>query len=336
MKKTFQLLILLPFLIFTAGFKINDDQIKTLSSLTKIDDQPFYVMTYYGDYGFNEYLKTGQIKLAASKNEISRKWACSSFYCQNDQGQYLYARNFDWYDQGSLLLFTNPPKGYAAVTIVDIAYLGKNLKIDNTLKSRLSFLGAPYCPVDGMNEYGLAVSCLSVGFYGNMNIDPQKPTINDYDLIRLVLENAKNVDEAAALLQEYNFIFNEPYCHYFIADAAGKSAVVEFILGKLNFVYNKKPWQVVTNFFIEDKDGYETCLRRCPRFDKAFSVLHEQNGILTNNEAMNLMKAISQETYCPTQWSALYNQTTGDIEIALGRRFHKIYRFTQKMRFQGK
>ena len=32
----------------------------TLSSLEKVNNYPLYVMTYYGDYGFEEYLTTGQ------------------------------------------------------------------------------------------------------------------------------------------------------------------------------------------------------------------------------------------------------------------------------------
>lgn len=33
--------------------------IKSLMSLKKVNDYPFYTMTYYGDYGFDKFLKVG-------------------------------------------------------------------------------------------------------------------------------------------------------------------------------------------------------------------------------------------------------------------------------------
>ncbi len=36
----------------------------------------------------------------------------------------LLGRNFDWNDHRSLLLFTDPPRRYASVSLVDISYLG--------------------------------------------------------------------------------------------------------------------------------------------------------------------------------------------------------------------
>ena len=36
----------------------------------------------------------------------------------------LLGRNFDWYEHPALILFTDPPDGYASVSMVDISYLG--------------------------------------------------------------------------------------------------------------------------------------------------------------------------------------------------------------------
>ena len=35
------------------------NELRSLRSLKKIDDYGMYQMTYYGDYGFDEFLKTG-------------------------------------------------------------------------------------------------------------------------------------------------------------------------------------------------------------------------------------------------------------------------------------
>lgn len=44
---------------------LTDDQTKTLNSIKQIDNYPLYTMTYYGDYGFDEFLKKGHTDFAA-------------------------------------------------------------------------------------------------------------------------------------------------------------------------------------------------------------------------------------------------------------------------------
>ena len=36
----------------------------------------------------------------------------------------FYGRNFDWEFSPALLLFTDPPDGYASVSMVDLTFLG--------------------------------------------------------------------------------------------------------------------------------------------------------------------------------------------------------------------
>jgi len=47
---------------------LTDDQIKTLASIDKVNDYPIYTMTYYGGYGFDEFLKVGHPPGAAAWN----------------------------------------------------------------------------------------------------------------------------------------------------------------------------------------------------------------------------------------------------------------------------
>ena len=63
----------------------------------------------------------------------------------------LYGRNFDWQYSPALLLFTDPPDGYASVSMVDIAYLGFDGKkagtvTDLSLTERARLLFAPSWP----------------------------------------------------------------------------------------------------------------------------------------------------------------------------------------------
>ena len=72
---------------------LSDDQTKTLNSIKQIDDYPLYIMTYYGDYGFDEFLKEGHTDIAAAKALILE--GCSCFTASNPKGDKIYGRNND-------------------------------------------------------------------------------------------------------------------------------------------------------------------------------------------------------------------------------------------------
>jgi hypothetical protein len=56
--KFFLYTLALSFCLIILGAAPSDsEKAKTLASFTKIDDFPMYVMDYYGDYAFDEYLK---------------------------------------------------------------------------------------------------------------------------------------------------------------------------------------------------------------------------------------------------------------------------------------
>lgn len=66
--------------------------------------------------------------------------------------------------------------------------------------------------------------------------------------IRLMLDYAKNVDEAIALLEKYNVNMDLISIHFLLCDAAGNSAVIEFLDGKMQVLRSDKTWQTSTNF----------------------------------------------------------------------------------------
>ena len=66
-----------------------------------------------------------------------------------------------------MLLFTDPPDGFASVSMVDIAYLVGTPTDINSLHHRLpedlrDLLNSPHLPFDGMNEHGLVVGMAAV------------------------------------------------------------------------------------------------------------------------------------------------------------------------------
>ena len=193
---------------------------KSLESVKKIHAHPLYVMNFHGDYD----CMAPQKKVSQSTADSGQRWACSLFVASGSKELPLYGRNFDWQHSPALLLFTDPADGYASVSMVDISYLGyarKDKKFDS-LKGRENLLVAPMIPFDGMNEHGLTVGMAAVPNAKN-SVDSSKSTVGSLQIIRIMLDKAKNVEEAVTLIRKHNIRFNGgPQIHYLIADATGK------------------------------------------------------------------------------------------------------------------
>ena len=310
---------------------LSQEQASTLASLEQVDDYPLYVMHYYGAYDrWGSYAKT--VEGLASANPPSPDlavlppaWACSLFAALGDVDNMLYGRNFDWNYSPAVLLFTDPPDGYASVSMVDIAYLGcggskAGTLIDLPLVERRGLLNAPFLPFDGMNEHGLAIGMAAV-LPGQMRRDPDKETIGSLMVIRKMLDHASDVDEAIAILESYNIEWQGgPPLHYLLADAAGGSALVEFYQGEMVVMTNEMPWHLATNFKLtwagESPGGI------CWRYDRISQRLTETEGRMTVQEAIDLLAQVSQEG---TQWSVVYGMSSGDVHVAMGREYDQVH-----------
>ena len=161
-------------------------------------------------------------------------------------------------------------------------------------------------------------------------------------MLRMILDYAANVDEAVALVQKYNLhdSANTSY-HYMIADASGKSAILEWVpvngtdltdndgtKRELVVTYNtgdqnigeregKSDFQWITNFILQpdyyenndQKPGYD-------RYEEIYNRLNATNGIVENESAaMDILKAVGRRSWknddnngC-TVHSVVYNLT---------------------------
>ena len=297
---------------------LSHEEAATLSSLKQVDDYPLYTMHYYGAYE----------EMASSVQAASPPaWACSLFAALGDANNRLYGRNFDWEYSPAVLLFTDPPDGYASVSMVDIAYFGfegakAGTITDLPLIERQALLDAPFLPFDGMNEHGLAVGMAAVP-PGSMRPDPNKETIGSLGVIREMLDHASNVDEALAILQSYNIDFEGgPPLHYLIADSSGRSLLVEFYQGEMVAIPNDTPWHQVTNFL--RASAGESAEGECWRYDKISQRLTEAEGQLTVQDAMELLSQVSQKG---TQWSVVYGMSTGDVNVTMGQQYENLHTF---------
>jgi hypothetical protein len=303
------------------------NQLRSLATLTKIDDHPLYVMRYYGDYGFEDFLQQGTRTDGYSKSHIletAEQWTCTCFTSLNREGEGVFGRNFDWHVHPALILFTVPPDGYASVSMVDISYLGYG-KNDPSWIDRPRLLRAPYLPFDGMNERGVTIGMMAVPS-ADPGEDPQKVTISSLQAIRLMLDYAASTEEAISLLRNYNVDFEGgPPLHYLISDPSGKSAIVEFVDGEMIVLRNRQPWQVATNFVISTTKP-EEARSPCWRYRKVYEALERAKGDISQEEAMALLEGVSQSGSCPTIWSVAYNMTTRNLQVVIGRKYDEAHR----------
>jgi hypothetical protein len=300
----------------TAESTLSEQQIATLSSLQKVDDYPLYTMHYYG---------SSEAGLSFSTDSsLSPAWGCSLFAAMGGADKF-YGRNFDWEMSPALLLFNHPTDGYDSVSVVDIAYLvddNADTLTDLPIEQRLALLEAPVLPFDGMNERGLTVGMAAVPA-DVVQPDPNKETIDSLMVIRKMLDQAGDVDEAVAILQSYNIDWGSgPPLHYLIADRSGRAVLAEFYQGELRLLPNDQPWHLATNFLRSSVDG--SAAGQCSRYDRIDQVLSTAEGNLDSENAMSLLQDVSQPN---TQWSIVYGMSTGSVTVAMGEKYDHVHTF---------
>lgn len=163
---------------------------------------------------------------------------CSSFTAQSAQGDRLFARNYDMTKTNTCIVITEKTPGrHATISTVDLQFLGMDVNRNlSGLMEKITCLAAPYAPLDGINDAGLSCGIYMTYQGGEKTIatnqNTELPDITSTTLIRLILDYADTVEDAVALAQSYDMhdSANTSY-HYMIADASGKSAILEWSVG---------------------------------------------------------------------------------------------------------
>lgn len=316
--------------------KIQDSQRNISIEIEKISNCPFYSMNYYGDDCFDEYLLRGAqsledycvfIETALILNRENptghNNFGCGAFVAQNANSDILFGRNMDCECAIPMLLRLNDNSSYRFLSLVNMAFLDwdestyDSLEIDSKLT-----LATAYSPSDGINEYGFAVAILTDAdaIYPKQN---DKKTLFDMTLPRLLLSKAKSVEEAIHYTEKYNYFYDVAPLHYMVADASGHSAVIEFVDGKMVVTRAENKYQAVTNFTLFDnptKTGFGK-----DRYDNILNVLEKQGGIISEEDALELLK--SNVIPGDEQWSAVYNLTQKTLSVTFSGDYKNIHRF---------
>lgn len=249
-----------------------------------------------------------------------------------------------------MLVFTEANEGrHATISTVDLQFLGIDVDQDMTgLMDKVICLAAPYAPLDGINDAGVSCGIYMTYQGGEETVatsqDTDKPDFTSTTLLRLILDYADSVEEAVQIASSYDLhdSANTSY-HYMVADASGKSAILEWTNDSavdttdndgsqrtLKVVYNDQDsaigereaasnYQVVTNFVLQP--GYYEGVpaenkKGADRYDRLYEELQATDGVVADDQAtMDILQAVGRRSWdnddknsC-TVHSAVYNLT---------------------------
>jgi Acyl-coenzyme A:6-aminopenicillanic acid acyl-transferase len=325
-------------------FQTPDEQ-KTLASLKVVNDHPFYQMTFYGDYPrYLEMKKRFYWAMGFPRPD------CSSFAALNPQGHAILGYNNDGASPPIILLFTDPPNGYASISISDIGgaipgFTESFTPFDSD-RARSLLLYAPYSTQTGMNEMGLAVSTMTDP-QGSWSLDPEKDTLGAAEARRVILDHARDVEEAIALLSQYNVSYQDTsVSHLLLADRSGHSALLEWVDGEMKVIRNQQPWQASTNFRVYGSEekiradiseyqvsgtvAADTLGKNYWRYVTAWETLRKANGLLSFEQSMDLLSTVSVKYM--TRYSIVYDLATGKVQIVTDRNYDQPYSYILPMK----
>ena len=329
------------------------NEISTVTSIKMLIDEnednksaPVYLMDVKGDYYFDDFIKKGGVE---SDNELinfivdnitkgiipielnAPEIGCSSFTCQDTNGNNYFGRNYDFSTTTGMIVRTNPSGDrYASISSVDLQFLGINdgAHLDSFMQKIIT-LAAPYVPLDGINEMG--VSCgIYMSYQGSDDGTPtnqttEKPDLTSTTMLRMVLDYAATVEEAVELIKGYDLHDSASTSfHYMIADANGNSAILEWVnltddedndgtKRELKVYYNyddsvlgekeaNNRFQYITNFIVtpnyyltdESKYGLD-------RYNEIESMINPDgtntNGTLSKENAVEVLKRVGRRNW---------------------------------------
>jgi len=355
------LLILLLFILFLYLYYNS-----SISNLKRLDKDG---SLYYGEYNreYNNFL----FNLAF---RVIRGGSCSAFITKNKHNEFLTCRNYDMPHKDSndnitglnIVLKIKGRAKYDSINGIDACWL-KVLKqpffkgsLDNPKINKLPLCLLPYLAMDGINEKGFSVSILALDLKeGEKPVSQNekgKKKIVINQLVRLMIDNCANVDEAIKLANSYNLVAMLGYdYHLFISDANGQSRVLEWRYNTLKAIDT----DLVTNFYVstddaEDcyygKDLKEKFKKRknindyhygyghgYNRFNKAAKelekhMLKNKSTKMSDDDAVDILNKISQDydgmltSY--TQYSVIYNNTTHNATFYALKDYKNKYTFS--------
>ena len=328
----------------------NVNLISPTSEIVELENG-FSAVRYDGDYGFDEFLAGGG---ASSDGEVVEYLAnnllsdlnlgdllggifgCSTVAVQSPDGDALFGRNFDWENCEAMVVESHPENGYASLSTVNMDFITQNVgggMVGMALNlDEVKTLAALYAPLDGMNEAGLAVSVNMIQDSAAIEQNTEKPDITTTTAIRLLLDQAGNVDEALELLGQYDLHGSMGMMvHFAIADSTGRSVAVEYVDNEMIVIETP----VLTNFYLAEgeKQGIGT-EQSHERYDILMNQLEEtpQMGMEDVRDALDSVSKDNFGEFESTEWSIVMNLSAGEARYYHRENYNQNYTFRLESR----
>jgi len=305
--------------IMNAALIMYHNEILTALSVKQISDEQAFTIELHGDMYFDDLMKT---EISTNKeletflyNKLSlnfygklvNKHGCSAFYAKTPDGDILLCNDIDKSisDEKKTPVVMNMNLGKKSMVIGNAGEI-----VDATdglnINEKLLLNATLYTACNGINENGLAIAAATAS--DSRCNDTDKQNLYDGVITTAVLNNASNVEEAIAFLENYDVVANYPLSHYMIGDAKGNIAVVEWIDGKMQVIKPDKNYMIMTNFPLATMNGFGT-----DRYNAYNNALSQCGGILTEEEALKLLaEHVIPGDEC---WSVVYNLTDGSATV---------------------
>ena len=299
--------------------------VKAANSIEKLEDG-LYTMEFVGDDGFDAFLAQGGADSDSGVADYlisflshgfyktystmqTGDFGCSTVYTQDADGTYFFGRNYDWAECQAMIVHNKPKNGYESVSTCCLDFLGfgDSYVPDGSMMERIQSIAAIYVPLDGMNSAGLVVADLVAGDNEETHQQGGNADLTTTTAIRLLLNKAATVDEAIALLKQYDMHSSIGTAHHLsIADANGRSVVVEYVNGEMLVTETR----VVTNHYLSDckKQGIGS-----EQSHTRYDTLAAHTGPAGAGEVRALLESVAQKNYPQTKdayektmWSIVY------------------------------
>ena len=189
---------------------------------------------------------------AMSVSSFSAAAACSRVLSNTSKLGVFVGRTMDWPESTEPVL-TVLPRGMAR----DGGKLGSEVFVRDNPARWTSKYGSIVTTVygvgtaDGFNEAGLGAHMLYLTAADFGPRDPSKPGVNGGLWAQYLLDNAATVEEALKLMEGIQIVGAEARgakttVHLAIEDAAGDSAIIEFVNGK-PLIHHGRDYRIMTN-----------------------------------------------------------------------------------------
>lgn len=346
-------LLIVPFVAISLFAGCNKGPTHPINEeITKIEDG-LYSMTLRDDY-VEKYINAGggdtdgDILDFAKKNisddpilDKYHPWAacygdaCSSFVCLNNDNEYIHGRNLDLIPAAllpntpSLIMHNIPKSGYESISFSTFGLLSLDAG-DIPSEHAQAFKIFEFVPLDGINSAGLAVN---VNVLHKSESRVQQDTIGKTDitttvLIRLILNKAKNVDEAVKIINKYNIHDSNtlpmPY-HFMISDQSGASCVVEFYNNEIQIINKRQDEKILAMTNTEMNEHFGEEWKECERYKAIIQTFNQYGGEkLTQEQAMEALKAAKQNH---TTHSIIYNLKKKSVYFCRGMQWEQMHFF---------